>query len=110
VAGAATHRVERKRQVACRLKSFRAILLQTAEHDPVDRREGMRCRGRHLRRIVVEDGVHRLDRGVAAKRARAAEHLVEDGAEGENVRAVIHVLTADLFRRHVSDGAEHGSG
>jgi hypothetical protein len=44
------------------------------------------------------------------KRALPRQQLVEDGAEGENIRAVIDRRTAHLFRRHVPYRAEHGAG
>jgi hypothetical protein len=47
------------------------------------------------------------DSGVALERAPAADHLVEHGAEREDVAAAVHLEAPYLFRRHVPDGAQH---
>ena len=41
-------------------------------------------------RLLVEDGVHRVDLVVEGEGARAGEHLAEDDAEGEHVAAHVH--------------------
>ena len=37
-------------------------------------------------------------------------HLVEHGAEGEQIGALVEFFAARLLRRHVGDGAEHQAG
>jgi hypothetical protein len=54
----------------------------------------------------VEDGV---ERG-SVERFAAGEELVEDGAEGEDVRTAVDAETADLFGRHVVRRAEDRAG
>ena len=44
------------------------------------------------------------------ERRIASDHLVQDHADAPDVGAVIHVLAAHLFGRHVSDRAEHDAG
>ena len=70
------------------------------------RRDVLRRR-RELRRLLLQDRGHRLDRGVAPERPPAGEHLVEHGAEREDVRAVVDGLPAHLLRRHVPDRPQH---
>ena len=60
-----------------------------------------------LRRIFVENRRHRLRGRVATKRADARQQFVQNGAEGEQIRAMIDGESADLLGRHVADGAEH---
>jgi hypothetical protein len=59
-------------------------------------------------RLFLEDRAHDLDRGIALEGDLAGEHLPQDGPEGEDVRAWIHLLAPDLLRRHVSHGPQYG--
>ena len=61
-------------------------------------------------RLLAEDGVHRLDRGVPFERALSGEHLVQHGSEGEDVRTLVGALATDLFRGHVADRAHQCPG
>ena len=61
-------------------------------------------------RIVVEDVVEDDGRGVALERKRRGSHLIEDGAEGEDVGAGVGELSAGLLRRHVRNGADRRAG
>ena len=91
------HRLEREGDVARRLEALRGILLEAAAGDSLERRRD--GAGRQLRRIVLEHRVHRLDRGGAARtRGVPDEHLVEHGAEREDVAAMVGGLAAHLLR------------
>jgi hypothetical protein len=57
-------------------------------------------------RLLLEYGVHDLDGAVAAEGPPSAEHLVQDGADGEEIRALIERLTPHLLGRHVADGPD----
>jgi hypothetical protein len=46
----------------------------------------------------------------SAEEAIAGDHLPEDGAEGPDVGAAIHVLAARLLGAHVGGGAEDRAG
>ena len=64
--------------------------------DRVDRR-----RPRQRRRSVVQHRVHRRHHRVAGERRFAGEHLVEQRARREQIRACIDGLGQELLRRHV---------
>ena len=59
------------------------------------------------RRFVAQDGTQNFGRGVASERAGARQHLVDDGAQTEHVRARVERLPLRLFGRHVRGGAGH---
>ena len=82
-------------------------LLETAIDDARERRRNVPLGGGQVRRIFFEDRRHRVDRRLAAERALARQHLVEHGAEREDVRAMIGRPAAHLLGRHVADRAEH---
>ncbi len=48
--------------------------------------------------------------GVSTKGKRARRHFVEDDAEGKEIAASVEIFAADLFGRHVGDGAERAAG
>jgi len=78
--------------------------------DAVEGGRQIRARERRVRRIVAKDGRHRLGGRVATERALAGQHLVEHGAECEEIRARVSGLPAHLLRRHVPDGAQCDAG
>jgi len=53
-------------------------------------------------RILFENGAHGIDGRIAVERAFAGEHLVEDGAEREDVGARVSWLAPDLLGRHIA--------
>ena len=63
-----------------------------------------------LRRRPVQHQRDRVGRRLAAERALPGEHLVEDGAAGEDVGAVIDLARPRLFRRQVAERAQHQAG
>ncbi len=72
--------------------------------DPAERHgDPRRGRGEGLG-LVPNDGRERLGPRRPVEGALAGEHLVEDDAERELVRAEIHRLAARLLRRHVAGG------
>ena len=58
------------------------------------------------RRLVAQDRGDEADLGVAGERPAAGEHLVEDGAEREDVGPRVDRPPLRLLRRHVGRGAE----
>ena len=67
------------------------ILLQTAADHARARIRQTAGSGRR-QRVVLEDRGQNVGVAVARKRPAAAEHLVEDGPEGEDVRPVVDGL------------------
>ena len=90
-----------------RVEAVPGSLLQTAAHEARDARRDSPARRGHLGRVLLQDRVHRLDRAVASKCARAREHLVQQRPEGEDVRAVVHRLAPYLLGRHEAHGPQH---
>ena len=68
---------------------------------------GIEANGRYG--SAVQDGFEDDAAGVSAKGKRARRHFVEDDAEGEEVAASVEIFAADLFGRHVGDGAERAA-
>src|ERR1039458_491704 len=64
---------------------------------------------RRLGRVVVQDRGHSLGSGIALESANAAEHLVENSPEAENVSAAVYGSTTHLLGRHVSRSANDGT-
>ena len=60
------------------------------------------------RRILQGQGGQQADRILAAKRAFAGEHLIEDATEAEKIGAGVHGFALGLLRGHVRRRAEHG--
>ena len=85
-------RLEVEREVARRLEPLLRVLLEAVPHDPLEPGLDVLVRRREIRRLLSQDRRHRLRRRVAAERALAREHLVEDRAEGEDVRARVRRL------------------
>src|SRR5438270_13679078 len=87
------HGLELIRDIARRMGSQLAILLQTMAQDALQRRIHI---GRW--RIAAQHRMHRFHRRRTAKCGPATEHLVQDRAKREDVRSRIDLLAAHLFR------------
>ncbi len=85
------------------------ILLDRVPDDPLEAGRDALVRDGEVRRFFPQDRRHRLGRRVAVERSPAREHLVEDGAEGEDVRPGVGGLALHLLRRHVAERPEHDS-
>src|SRR5260370_35599684 len=90
------------------LEAAVGILAQAAGDDPLDLARQRRDLGWGLR-LLVEDGRQSREGGLAAEGAPPGKHLVEDGAEAENVRARVQLPAFRLLRRHVAEGADDGA-
>src|SRR4030095_6295484 len=90
--------LQREREIARGLKAIRGRLLEATLDDPHQRgRNWTRRRVEHAAWRFAQDGTHRVERRVSAEGSLSGEHLEEHGAEGEEVRAVIHRLSPYLF-------------
>ena len=105
--GRGRKRVQRKTEVARRLKARGRALLQAVPDDPVERWRDLRAGFQSLRRIFVQDRRDGFGRTALLKRALTGQHLVEDPAEGEDVGARIDGLTLQLLGRHVAERSQH---
>ena len=87
-----------------------AIFFEAAPHEFFERRRDIRIQLDQLLRLFLQNRAERFDRRIALERARAAQHLVHNRAEREDVRSPIDQLAAHLLRRHVADRAEDDAG
>ena len=99
-------RLEVEGEIARRLEPLLRVLLEAVPHDPVDPRMDVLVRRREIRRLLRQDRRDRVRRRLAAERALARQHLVEDRAEGEEVAAAVRRLPPHLLRRHVAHRPE----
>src|SRR5262249_50632910 len=76
-------------EVAGRLEALRRRLFEAVTDEPFESGRKAPVGLGQIRRGLLQDRGHRLYRRVAAKRAAAGEHLVEDRAEGEDVAAMV---------------------
>ena len=92
-------------EVARRLKSLLRILLQAATDNCQQWRWQSKARLCEVARLVAENRRQCLSGGRTLERALAAEHLVQDASQSEDVSARINRSAADLLGSHVADGA-----
>src|SRR5260221_12128969 len=95
--------LERERDVVRGVDALLRALLDAAPDDPVEPWRDALVRGGEVGRLLPEDRRHRLRGRVAAERVPAREHLVEDRAEGKDVRPRVCGTSLDLLRRHVAE-------
>ena len=110
LSGSARKRLDVEREVVRRVEPLLGVFLQAVADDPLEAGGDRLVRDGEIRRIFLEDRGHRLARRVGVERALAREHLVEDGAEREDVRARVGGLALDLLGRHVADRAHDHAG
>ena len=77
------------------------VVLQAALDDADQIPWGVRATVQGRARARGDDGLHRLVVGVAQEGVGAREHLVQHGAEGEEVGPVVQRLPLELLGRHV---------
>ena len=102
----ARKRDQRENEIAGRLKARARILFEAVLNDLVQRGRQHRADRDERRGLAVQYGADDVGRARARERALAAEHLVQNRAEREDIAAVIDGTAANLFRRHIADGAD----
>src|SRR6185436_2108429 len=90
-------RLERKGEIVGRLEAQIRRLLEAAPDDPVERRRNGEPRRVEIRGLPGEDRRNRVGGGLASERPLAAQQLVEEGTEREDVRAVVDCEAAHLL-------------
>ena len=108
-AGCVGEGLDSEREVGGGVEALFPVFLQTTADDALQ--TGRLIRG-HLgdRRLLVKDSARGVGVGSSVKGAFAGQHLEEDCPEGEDVGASVRDLTANLFRRHITNGAHHCTG
>ena len=93
-----------------RIARLRVLPEAAADHGLDPGREVLADLG-HRPGLVEDDRVHRVHRADSAEGELARDHLVEDDAQGENVRGLPEGRPAGLFGAHVGgrpdDGSDH---
>src|SRR5215471_5581119 len=98
--------LEGKGQIIGRLKTLFRIFFQAAPDDAFQSDRYVRRELRNRRRLLVENGADSVGFCRFLKRTPTHNRFVEDSAEGENIGALVRSEPADLFWRHVPDGAQ----
>ena len=93
-------------KVTRRREALLGVLLQAAPRDPLQRF----VRARERRRPFLEHRGQDLGPRLALEGTAPAQHLVEQAAEGENVRAGVGRPPSHLFGRHVAGSAHDDPG
>jgi hypothetical protein len=91
-----------------RVETVRGPLLETTTHD--GRNPGRELVGAAPGRVLPEDRDQGLSRRPLPKGRLPREHLVEDGPEREDVRALVGGQPLSLLGRHVGNSPEDGAG
>ena len=106
----ARQRLELEGDVVRGVEALLGVLLEAVADDPLEAGRDVLVGDGELRRILLQDRRHRVRGRVAVEGALAREHLVEDRAEGEDVRARVGGLAAHLLGRHVAERAHDDAG
>ena len=85
-------------------------LLEASPDDPQERRRDAGSGCLEISGLSRQDRAHRVRGGFLSERALAADHLVEQAAEREQVRTVVDRPAPHLLWSHVPDRPEHCAG
>src|SRR4030095_12202559 len=87
--GVRRERLKVEGHIMSRVEALLRALLETVMHDAIQSRRQARVRLHQIGRIVLEDRVHGLGRGVPPEGATSRQHLVENRTEGEDVGSLV---------------------
>ena len=99
-----------ERDLAGRLKAFRRFLLEAPPDDALQDRRDVPAGLRQAGRLLPQDRHDHVARAVPLECLPARQELVEDRPEGEDVRALVHGLPAELLGRDVADRPDDRPG
>lgn len=91
-----------------RLPALIGILREASPDQMFQRRRRHALKRRHRLRFVLQDCGNQAYLRLCRERLFAGHHLVQQRAEGKDVRARIGVFAFDLFGRHVLQRTEDG--
>ena len=106
---AGERRLEQQPRLADVAQALPGIAVEAAGDQAADRGGCRRGQGGPVG-LPREHGRQHVGDRLAAEQPLAREHLVEKGAEGPDVRALVDRLAAGLLGRHVGRGAEDEAG
>ena len=99
--------LERSQQFPARLEAARGVLLEQLLDRGRDLRRRLGREAAHRQGLVLRDLAAECDQRLAREGVAAGQHLVQRGTEGEQIRAGVRALAADLLGRHVAGRAQH---
>ena len=108
--GSPPQHVQVVEQVSRLLVALLGVFREGLAHDALELSGDRRVQTADRLGVAVQRGVQHFAARRPAERAEAGAHLVDDGAEGEQVGATVHRSAEALLGRHVAEGADDLSG
>src|SRR6202011_549670 len=102
-------RLQREGEITRRLEALIRVLFEAMTDDAIELGGQARIDLPKRRRIVPQNGSHRVDRRSSIESGPARRHLVENTSEGEDVRARVGAVCANLLGSHVSNRSQNDS-
>src|SRR5260370_1796971 len=98
---------ELKFYVVRRLDALLAILREASANQAIQRGRGKRLRRRDGLWFVFQDGGNDAGLALAVERVISGDHLIQHGAEGEQIATRVRFFSLQLLRRHVLHGTHN---
>src|SRR6185437_3315638 len=87
------------------MEPLRGIFLQAVPHNSFQAGWNVARGFGKLGHFFLQNGAHGVGGGFAVESPLAGDHLVQNCAEGKDIRALVGGLTSHLLRGHVTDRA-----